>query len=145
MMNKAKEQASNAAEKMDSGLDQVKSISGSTVNAVGDSALNLKNSSVGKIKELSTSADKLYAEKVKSFIKENAETVKASLLENKMFANVMKDGLTIATAVPVMAFIIYNLLPGPIQFIVDEEDFVDFIEGNILFLNNVLDLKIIDA
>lgn len=152
MLNKAKEaklaaeelvlvktnELKNAAtETIDNGVEKTKEVSTSAINNVAQKTDVMKESANNAIK----SVDLIYEEKVKTFLTENSELVKEKAMENKLFSRLMVEGLTRSVAVPIIATIIYNILPSPIQFLVEEDSFVYFVENNLELLEALLDLE----
>lgn len=86
--------------------------------------------------------DAVYEEKIKVFLEDNAKMVKEEAMKNENFARLMVEGLTVAFAIPIIATIVYNLLPGPIQFVVEEDTFVSFVDEHINLFIDILTLEI---
>lgn len=124
MFSKLKNQVDNltskVVENIDSGIEKTKEFSENTLNQ----------------------ADTVYEDEVKTFLTENKEKVKEMAMENELFSKLVVDGLTRSVAIPIIATIVYNLLPSPIQFIVNEDSFVSFVGNNLSLLETILELSI---
>ena len=164
ILNKTKESINNAKEisstAIDSGLDTVKTKKDATLSIVSNQVDSVKvtagdtlDKSIEKASEIKTSAtesientkkemSETYEEKIKVFLDENTQMVKEEAMKNELFARLVVEGLTVAVAIPIVATIIYNVLPGPIQFVVEEDTFVSFVDENINLFIDILDLAI---
>lgn len=164
MLNKAKsvvnETKQTGLDALDNGLSTVKSTTDLAADKVSkgvDTASNTVSSGVESIKASTNSAidksvesinsgknkmDAVYEEKIKVFLEDNAKMVKEEAMKNELFARLMVEGLTVAVAIPIIATIVYNLLPGPIQFVVEEDTFVSFVDEHINLFIDILTLEI---